>query len=196
MKVLSTLTEAGPHEAPERVEIALKEAFRRHHSARRVRRAMIAAIATAAVAAGIAMVVRMPAPIGRPEPIAWYPVPPAIASIKSSPAVQHAPAHKPTYRPRSNQLATTEFVALPYGDDSLVKESATIVRVELPRSALRLAGFSVAQERANDPPESALGDPAFLARIIEIGQVAAERAARDFAQPTRAEFINIAYGVE
>ena len=50
MKVLSTLTEAGPHEAPERVEIALKEAFRRHHSARRLRRAMIAAIATAAAA--------------------------------------------------------------------------------------------------------------------------------------------------
>src|ERR1051326_8152847 len=91
MKVLSTLTEAGPHGAPERVEIALKQAFRRHHRAHRVRRAMIAAIVTASAAAGIAMAARVPAPLGRPEPIAWYPVPPAIASIKSSPAVQHAP---------------------------------------------------------------------------------------------------------
>jgi hypothetical protein len=111
---------------------------------------MIAAIVTASAAAGIAMVVRVPAPLGRPEPIAWYPVPPAIASIKSSPAVQHAPVHKPTHRSRTDQFATTEFVALPYGDDSLVEESATIVRIELPRSALRLAGFNVAQERAND----------------------------------------------
>ena len=54
----------------------------------------------------------------------------------------------------TDQLATAEFVPLPYGDDALVGESTRIVRVELPRSALRMAGFSVAQERANDRVEA------------------------------------------
>jgi hypothetical protein len=137
-------------EAPERVEIALKEAFRRHHRARRTRRAMIAAIATAAAAASIATFVNVPAPVGRPDAIVFHPAPPPIVEAKSKPPVQPAPVHKPTHKPRTDQFATTEFVALPYGDDSLVEESTTIVRVELSRSALRLAGFSVAQERAND----------------------------------------------
>ena len=80
--------------------------------------------------------------------------PPAIAWVKSRPAPRRAPAHKPAYRPPAEQLAATEFVPLPFGDDSLVNESATIIRVELPRSALRLAGFNVAQERANDRVEA------------------------------------------
>jgi len=151
MNVLGTLAEAGPHEAPERVEIALKEAFRRRHRTRRMRRAMIAALATAAaLAACIATFVHVPAQIGRPHAIVSHPAPPQIAWAKSNPTAQPAPVHKPPRRPRTDQLATTEFVSLPFGDDSLVEESATIVRVELPRSALRLAGFNVAQERAND----------------------------------------------
>ena len=149
MNDLRTLAEAGPHEAPDRVEFVLKEAFRRHHRARRVRRAMMAAITTAAAAACIATFVHVPAQIGRPE-IVFHPAPPRIEWAPPNPGVPLAPVHKPTRRPRTDQLATTEFVALPYGDDSLVEESATIVRVELPRSALRLAGFNVAQERAND----------------------------------------------
>lgn len=151
MNNLGMLAQAGPHEAPERVELALKEAFRRHHRARRLRNAAIAAISAAAAAACISAVfVAQPAPVGRPKAIVFHPVPPAIASIKSKPAPRPVPVHKPTYRPRTDQLATTEFVRLPYGDDSLVEESTTIVRVELPRSALRLAGFNVAQERANE----------------------------------------------
>ena len=152
MNDLHTLAEAGPHEAPERVEIALKDAFRRHHRARKVRRAVIAAIATAAAfAVCIAAFVHAPAPVGRPDAIVFHsPAPPHIEWAKAKPPTLRAPVHKPARRPRTDQLATTEFVALPYGDDSLVEESTTIVRVELPRSALRLAGFSVAQERAND----------------------------------------------
>ena len=150
MNALRTLVEAGPHEAPEHVEIALKEAFRRHHRARRARRALIAAIATAAAAASIGMFVRVPRPVGPPDAIVFHPAPPKIMAAKSKLPVQPVRVHKLTPRPRTDQLATTEFVVLPYGDDSLVDESTTIVRVELPRSALRLAGFNVAQDRAND----------------------------------------------
>lgn len=135
-------------QAPDRVEIALKAAFRRHHRARRLRRAVIAA--AAAAAACIATFVRLPAPVGPPSPVSFHPAPPPVAWVKSKPAAQPAPVQKPTRRPRTDQLATTGFVRLPYGDDALLEESATIVRVELPRSALRLAGFTVAQERANE----------------------------------------------
>jgi hypothetical protein len=150
MNVLHTLADAGPHEAPERVEIALREAFRRHHRVRRLRRATIAAGATAAAAAAIALFVHLPGPVGRPAPVAFHPAPPPMAWVKSKPPVEPVPVHKTRRRPSTDQMAATEFVALPYGDDSLVEESATIVRVELPRSALRLAGFNVAQERAGD----------------------------------------------
>ena len=39
---------------------------------------------------------------------------------------------------------------MPYGDDALIRERATVMRVEMPRSALRLVGFPVAEERANE----------------------------------------------
>lgn len=145
-------------EAPERIEIALKKAFRRHHRARRLRRVAIATLASAAAAACVAMWVRIPAaPVGPPAAIAFRIAPAQpIVGLRSLPIVSAKPVrraatvHKPTRRPPAEQLATTEFVALPYGDDALVEESATVVRMELPRSALRLAGFNVAQERAND----------------------------------------------
>lgn len=150
MNVLRTLAETGPHEAPARVEVALQEAFRRHHRMRRLRRATIAAIPMAAAAAAIALLVHVPAEVGRPDPVAFHAAPPPIAWVKSKPPVDVVPVHNAGRRPSTDQMATTDFVALPYGDDSLVEESATIVRVELPRSALRLAGFNVAQERADD----------------------------------------------
>src|SRR5208283_1462431 len=88
---------------------------------------------------------------GPPKSIAIRPAPPAMAWTKTR-IVPRQPArvHKPTAQRPTDRLAMTDFVPLPYGDYSMVEESATIVRVELPRSALRLAGFNVAEERAND----------------------------------------------
>lgn len=158
-EALRMLTEAGPRAAPERVEIALQAAFRRHHRARELRRIVIGAIVAGAAAAGIVFMVHVPGPVGGPSVIAVHPAPPVIefaapekktSTQSKASAVTVRPVHKPTHRPRMDQLATTEFVRLPYGDDALVDESTTIVRVEMPRSALRLAGFAVAQERAND----------------------------------------------
>ena len=152
-EALRMLSEAGPRMAPERVEIALQTAFRRHHRARGLRRMAFAAIAAGAAAAGITFMVHVPGPVGAPSVMAVHPAPPAIEFVapeKKTHAVTVRPVHKPTHRPRTDQLATSEFVRLPYGDDALMDESATIVRVEMPRSALRLAGFVVAQERANE----------------------------------------------
>jgi len=152
-EALRLLSEAGPRQAPQRVEIALQTAFRRHHRARGLRRMALGAIAAGAAAAVVMFMVRLPGPVGAPSVIAVHPAPPVIvaaATEKKTPAIAVRPVHKPTHRPRTDQLATTEFVRLPYGDDALVDESATIVRVEMPRSALRLAGFMVAQERANE----------------------------------------------
>jgi hypothetical protein len=112
---------------------------------------MVGAIVTGAVAASIAVFARIPRPAGPLEWIAVRSAPPAIAWVK--PQVRPKPVariHKPARRPPADQMASAEFVPLPYGDDALVGESTTIVRVELPRSALRMAGFSVAQERANE----------------------------------------------
>jgi hypothetical protein len=153
---LRMLADAGPREAPDHVEIALKEAFRRDRGARRLRRGIIVAIAAGAAAAAIAVVTRIPQPGDPPERVAISSAPPAIAWAKPPAANQKmqptrvAPIHKPTRQPPTDELATTEFVPLPYGDDALIGESARIVRVEMPRSALRMAGFNVAQERANE----------------------------------------------
>jgi hypothetical protein len=148
---LRMLAEAGPREAPDHVEAALKEAFRRQRGSRRRRRATVGAIVTGAVAAGIAVFAGIPRPAGQPERIAVRSAPPAIAWVKpQAQPTRVAPIHKPARRPPADRLATAEFVPLPFGDDALVGESSTIVRLELPRSALRMAGFNVAQERAND----------------------------------------------
>jgi hypothetical protein len=162
-EALRMLAEAGPREAPDPLEGTLKEAFRRHRRARQVQRALWGAIAAATAAAclfAIARVsfVRTPlvrAPVSsarvRPMTVPAAPAAPAqTVRARAKAPVRVAPVHKPTRRPPADQLATLDFVPLPYGDDALVDESATIVRVEMPRSALRLAGFNVAQERANE----------------------------------------------
>jgi hypothetical protein len=178
---LRMLADAGPREAPEHVETALKESFRRHRSARRLRRGIVVAIAAGAAAASLAVVARMPQQPGPPQRIIAHVAPPPIASIDPCGAGTSglrtragracraetsglripglrvragrlgAPSRRsPRRPPPADQLATTEFVPLPYGDDTLIGERARIVRVEMPRSALRMAGFNVAQERANE----------------------------------------------
>jgi len=137
-------------EAPERVEIALRAAFRRHHRVRRLRRTVFATISMAAAACVISFV-QVPPPVGPPRPVVVQIAPPQIAWVPSRNrpegySTRRAPTHK--------AVAAAQFVPLPFGDQSLINESATIVRVELPRSALRLAGFNVAQERANDRIEA------------------------------------------
>jgi hypothetical protein len=161
---LRMLAEAGPREAPDHLETALKQSFRRHRSARRLRRGMAVGIMAVAAAAAIAVVTRIPQPGGPPERIAYHIAPPAMdpcgagthaCRVETSGTDPHpgrlgAPTRRSVHRPPTDRLATTEFIPLPYGDDALIGESSRIVRVEMPRSALRMAGFNVAQERANE----------------------------------------------
>src|SRR5581483_5442373 len=90
-----------------------------------------------------------------PAPIIARQLPPAEAWVASRPE----PAPAPQRHRRAAAVASArphrrpevlEFVLLPYGDPSMVNESATVVRVELPRSALQLAGFTVPQDAASD----------------------------------------------
>src|SRR6266567_4309965 len=153
---LRRLAEARPREAPQHVEAALRDAFRRQRGASRFRGGIVVAIAAGAAAASIAIFMWMaPQAAGPPERVAAWTVPLPIAGARESGSRGvrepghhrvRATLHKPTRRPATDQVAatTTEFVPLPYGDDALVGENTTIVRMELPRSALRLAGFSVA----------------------------------------------------
>jgi hypothetical protein len=152
---LRMLAEAGPREAPQHIEVALREAFRRQRGARRLRGGIVVAIAAGAMAASIAVFTWVaPRAGGPPERVVrWTVAPPALAwSRESGVGSRESKPGRRRRRPTTNQLAatTTEFVPLPYGDDALISENTTIVRMELPRSALRLAGFSVAQERADD----------------------------------------------
>jgi hypothetical protein len=157
---LRMLAEAGPREAPDHVETALKQSFCRYRRARRLRRGIVVAIVAGAAAAAIAIVTSIPQPTGPPARISAHLAPPATAWSKPEcGAGTHAcrvethldaPTRKPTRRPPTDRLATSEFIPLPYGDDALIGESSRIVRVEMPRSALRMAGFNVAQERANE----------------------------------------------
>ena len=51
---------------------------------------------------------------------------------------------KPHARPMSPaQIATDSFIALPYSDEDLSSEGAVVLQVELPRSAVALAGIPV-----------------------------------------------------
>src|SRR5258708_2411377 len=169
---LRMLAEAGPQEAPQHVEAALREAFRKQRGARRFRSGIVVAIGAGAVAASIAVFAWMvPKAVGPPERVVAWRVPPPTTGVKESRSQgvrengvgsresgvgsRKPGSGGPRRRTTTNQLAaalptTTEFVPLPYGDDALIGENTTVVRMELPRSALRLAGFSVAQERAND----------------------------------------------
>jgi len=153
--VLKMLADAGPREAPERVEMAVVRAYRKDRGARRMRRVVASMGVVGAVAAGIAVVLAIPKQAAPPDAVTARMPPPAIA-WSASPAVSlvvNRPAarvHKSRRAFSAEQVAISDFVPLSYGDDALIAESARIVRVVLPRSALRMAGFNVAQEQAAD----------------------------------------------
>lgn len=146
--VLYDLAAAGRQGAPDRVEAALVAAFRRHKRARRMRRFMAAVMPTAAAAA-LALYIWTPKPVGRPAQVALHPTVPAIAWAKSAPP-RVVPRHKPTAKPATDKLAATPFIALPYGGDPAAGQGEIVVRVEMPRSAMRLVGMAVSEERERE----------------------------------------------
>ena len=57
--------------------------------------------------------------------------------------------HIPPQAPAVVREVATPFFSLPFSDAALPLDQATVIRVELPRSALELAGLPVDEDRRN-----------------------------------------------
>jgi hypothetical protein len=66
-------------------------------------------------------------------------------SVKKSVPQQHISSQSPAVV----REVATPFFALPFSDSALPLDQATMIRVELPRSALELAGLPVEEDRRN-----------------------------------------------
>ena len=104
--------------------------------------------------------------LGAPAPRILRPVPPAsafparqhlVAEIPGQPVrrsrhtvTKHAP-REPFSSPARTGVreVATQFFDLPFSDAALPLDQATVIRVELPRSALELAGLPVDEDRRN-----------------------------------------------
>jgi hypothetical protein len=141
LKGLRALAADGPREAPVCVEDRLLGELRRRSQARRRNRWL--GVATAAIAAGLLMMLwvrtgpAVPAP--RTAPIA--------VNIVQPPQTPPKAAIQPPAYERGAEVAIN-FYPLPDAEELPPIESATIVRVQLPMSSLRLMGLPVSEDRA------------------------------------------------
>lgn len=133
---LRGLAADGPRQAPVSVEERLVGELRRRSRVRRRNRWLGAG--SAAIAAVLAVTLWI-----RTEPIVQQPTlarAAAPAALKAAPEAQTAPAH--------GAEVAINFFPLPDADELPPIESATIVRVQLPMSSLRLMGLPVSEDRA------------------------------------------------
>lgn len=153
LEALRAMAANAPREAPACVEERLLSEFRRRSSIRR--RVVRVAIAAASIAAGITVLVWLRPATAHPvaahisAPLAKVEVPVAQAV----PAVQtKAQAKAPSARRihRRGPEVALNFYRLPGADELPPLESATVVRVQLPMSSLRLIGLPVSEERATE----------------------------------------------
>jgi hypothetical protein len=153
---LRALAATGPQEAPADVERVLLDAFRRKQRSRgRVAR-ICGALAGAAVAAGLALMFRIPPQPPKPEARVTLPAPPPVAAAAPEPIAlapkKVAPRQVRTARPPTPSAivpeVATNFYSLPDADIFAPVEDATVIRVQLPRSAMRMVGLPVNEERA------------------------------------------------
>jgi hypothetical protein len=148
---LRALAADGPREAPAHVEERLLGELRRRSRARR--RNLWLAAGAGAIAAGIALLIWI-----RPSPTKPAPMVAQLAApVKREAVVQAstlAPASQKAVRmrraPKRGAEVAINFYPLPGADELPPVESATIIRVQLPMSSLRLIGVPVSEERAGD----------------------------------------------
>lgn len=151
--------EGLPREAPPAVEQRLLDAFRRKQQARwwRVTR-FAGAMAGAGVAAGLAVMYWIPSQPPKPEARMIVPAPPAVVASAPAPAAL-APRKvarrtvrlpRPQAPPSAVPEVATKFYALPDADIFAPVEDATVIRVQLPRSAMRMVGLPVNEDRASE----------------------------------------------
>jgi hypothetical protein len=179
-------------EAPDRVKPAVLEAFRAARSRRRVQvfrwvSALAAGLALAAVlywanrrpvetAAVVALKV---APAAKTPDVPVAPPPPAkLQPVTTARRQAPRPRPKPALRsapvaPAPLQEVATEFFALPYAPPIDVNDEAQVIRVRLPRSAMRTVGLPVNEDRWFErvPADVLLGQDG-IARAVRFVKVA------------------------
>ncbi|HEV2687835.1 MAG TPA: hypothetical protein VGV35_04750 [Bryobacteraceae bacterium] len=148
---LRALSADSPREAPAYMERRLLAEFRQRQSAARRRNVWWTVGGVAAVAAAILVMLWMqPAQRKAAPSVASVsnPLPAKAASPSIAPVLQPAVRiRKPARRPGPEQLS---FYALPDSDALPPLENATVVRVQLPMSSLRLIGFPISEDRAGE----------------------------------------------
>jgi hypothetical protein len=158
LEALRAMAADGPREAPARVEERLLGELRRRSRARR--RNLRVAVGTGAIAAGIAVLLWMrPAPAGPSPTVASFDVPanpPAVtkAPLQTPPAQAQRQAASVRLPHQRRSEVALNFYQLPDTDELPPMESATIVRVQLPMSSLRLMGLPVNEDRAAEPVQA------------------------------------------
>jgi hypothetical protein len=152
---LRALAAAEPREAPTWVEERLVDAFRFRVRAARRRKIVAwtgAGVAAAAVAAFVGILAGGPATSAKPEPVRVAPAELPTLRKQVIPAVTPAPA--PSRQRVKESAAPTEiatsFYDLPEAEGLAPAEDTSVIRVEVPRTALRLVGLPVSEERADE----------------------------------------------
>lgn len=148
---LQELASRGTQGAPARVEVVLLRAFRRKRLVRRVKIwTSMAAVGAVAAAGAILLTIPQAPSQKRIGDAATRALPLSIS--QPNPTVTAVNPSRPKGRARKTRLATevaTSFYPLPDADVSPVDEAA-IVRVQLPRSAMRLVGLPVNEDRVDE----------------------------------------------
>jgi hypothetical protein len=145
---LRMLAADGPREAPASVEQRLLRELRRRSRARLRNRWL--GVGAVAIAAGLVVMLWVrPAPSVPAPSVSRVEVPVPIKAVKEVPSPVLSKTAR-VRRPKRGAEVAINFYRLPGADELPPMESATIVRVQLPMSSLRLIGLPVSEERAAD----------------------------------------------
>ncbi|HYL77251.1 MAG TPA: hypothetical protein VEU96_23760 [Bryobacteraceae bacterium] len=148
---LRALAADSPREAPAYVEKRLLAEFHRRSRARR-RNLWWMASSAAAIAAAVAVALWIqPAP-RKAGPTVAKVVTSQPSNVATAPVIQPAVRIRKTSA-RPNRTAMS-FYPLPDTEALPPLENATIVRVQLPMSSLRLIGFQINEDRAGERIEA------------------------------------------
>ena len=147
---LRRLADSTAQQAPERVERNVIQHFRRRRQLR-ARIVWAAAITTGAIAAGIAALLMAPPMPKPPQAVVFHAAPPIIPRPATVVLTRHpVPKKRITVQAGRDTEVATEFYALPDVDNLAPVEDTTVVRVRLPRSAMRMVGLPVNEERMSE----------------------------------------------
>ncbi|HWQ54302.1 MAG TPA: hypothetical protein VN442_11495 [Bryobacteraceae bacterium] len=153
---LEALAAAGPRQAPDRVEQALRGVFVARKQARRRGMAAWAVGAAAASALIAALWIGRPAPEKASIPLPDRPIAAPPPEVKV--AVASAPAATRSVRPRRPRIALlpravereTQFIPLSWVAEPAAPEDLYIARMRVSRATLVAAGLPMNMERADE----------------------------------------------